>query len=110
MRMYYLCRKEDVSGTSGTGHIAEVAEFDDGSVVVRWIGSMNMSGVTSTTVFSSLADLRKIHGHEGRTDVELVLDGERVKELEATVETLRGCLRQAAEMLQQNGLSVASGC
>jgi hypothetical protein len=24
MRFYYLCRKEDVSHTSGTGHVAEV--------------------------------------------------------------------------------------
>jgi hypothetical protein len=75
MKIYRLCRKEDVSGTSGTGNIAEVAEFDDGSVVVRWIASMNAAGVASTTVFNSLADLLKVHGHEGRTYVETVFDG-----------------------------------
>lgn len=76
MRMYYLCRREDVSGTSGIGQIAQVAEFDDGAVVVRWIGSMNRTGVTSTTVFESMRDLLHIHGHEGRTYVELVLDSD----------------------------------
>ena len=110
MRMYYLCRNEDVSGTSGIGHIAEIAEFDDGSVVVRWIGTMNRTGITSTTVFSSMEDLLKIHGHEGRTGVELVLDSARIQELEATVDSLRECLRNATELLAQHGVTASTGC
>jgi hypothetical protein len=64
MRLYHLCRKEDISGTSGTGHVAELAEFDDGTVVVRWMRDRNAAGVASTTVFNSLADLLKVLRHE----------------------------------------------
>lgn len=103
MRMYYLCRREDVSGTSGTGHIAELAEFDDRTVVVRWIGSMNATGVASTTVFNSMDDLLKVHGHEGRTHVDLVLDSERVEELKSTVDRLRQQLRAAQAKLTAHG-------
>ena len=74
MKLYYLCRKEDVSQTSGTGQVAEVAEFDDGTVAVRWPASMNATGVASTTIFNSLEDLLRVHGHEGRTVAELVVD------------------------------------
>ncbi|HYZ83553.1 MAG TPA: hypothetical protein VE621_04100 [Bryobacteraceae bacterium] len=74
MRLYRLCRNEDISGTSGTGHIADVAEFDDGTVVVHWMRERNAAHVSSTTVFQSLEDLLKIHGHQGRTTVELVVD------------------------------------
>jgi hypothetical protein len=76
MKTYYLCRREDVSHTSGTGHVAQVAEFDDGAVVVRWLASKNATGVASTTIFNSLEDLLKVHGHEGRTVAEPVLDGD----------------------------------
>lgn len=48
MRFYYRCLKEAVSHASGTGHVAEVAEFDDGAVVVRWLASKNATGVAST--------------------------------------------------------------
>ena len=69
MRFYYLWRKEDVSRTSGTGHMAEVTEFDDGAVVVRWLALSNATGVASTIVFNSLDDLLRVHRHEGRTVV-----------------------------------------
>lgn len=104
MKMYFLCRKEDVSGTSGTGHIAQVAEFDDGVVVVRWVAEMNAAGVASTTVFNSLGDVLRIHGHEGRTGVDLVVDSERVQQLENSVTSLRECLRSALETLKLHGL------
>jgi hypothetical protein len=33
MKAYYLRRLEDVSGNSGCGRVAQVAEFDDGAAV-----------------------------------------------------------------------------
>ena len=78
MKFYYLCRKEDVSHISGTGHVAEVAEFSDGTVAVRWLAAKNAAGVASTAVFDSLADLLKVHGHEGRTIAEPIVDGGHV--------------------------------
>ena len=62
MKFYHLCRKEDVSHISGTGHVAEVAEFNDGTVAVRWPAAKNAAGVASTSIFNSLPDLLKVHG------------------------------------------------
>ncbi len=108
MRLYHLCRKEDISGTSGTGHVADVAEFDDGTVVVRWMRDRNAAGVSSTTVFNSLADLLKVHGHEGRTDVELVVDTDQVHQLQGTAERLSDCLRHCVEFMNVQGVSAPS--
>lgn len=35
MKTYYLRRHEDVSGNSGCGRVAQVAEFDDGAAVLH---------------------------------------------------------------------------
>ena len=70
MRMYYLRRHEDVSGNSGCGRLAQVAEFDDGSAVLHWNRGANTSGVASTEVFNSVSDLLRIHGHDGKSVLE----------------------------------------
>ncbi|HLG96644.1 MAG TPA: hypothetical protein VKX49_10080 [Bryobacteraceae bacterium] len=106
MRFYYLCRKEDVSHTSGTGHVAEVAEFDDGAVVVRWLASRNATGVASTTIFNSLDDLLKVHGHEGRTVAEPIIDGDRIRQLESRVGHLERCLSGAIALLRESHIPV----
>jgi hypothetical protein len=102
MRMYYLCRNEDVSNTSGTGHVAEIAEFDDGSVVVRWMASSNATGVASTTIFNSLQDLLKVHGHEGRTVAEPALSGNCLRRLEE----MQRALLSAVKLLDQHSVPV----
>jgi hypothetical protein len=70
MRVYYLRRDEDVSGNSGCGRVAQVAEFDDGTAVLHWNLGANASGVASTETFSSISDLLQIHGHHGRSILE----------------------------------------
>lgn len=100
--MYYLCRNEDVSNTSGTGHVAEIAEFDDGSVAVRWMASSNATGVASTTIFNSLQDLLKVHGHEGRTIAEPALNGNCLRPLEE----LQRALLSAVKLLDEYGVPV----
>jgi hypothetical protein len=106
MKTYYLCRNEDVSLTSGTGRIAEAAEFDDGTVAVRWISEMNATGVSSTTIFNCLADMLKVHGHQGRTVLELDLDGDRVKQLEERATRAEERLLRARELLRKHGIGV----
>jgi hypothetical protein len=106
MRFYYLCRKEDVSHTSGTGHVAGVAEFDDGAVVVRWLASKNATGVASTTLFNSLDDLLKVHGHEGRTVAEPIIDGDRMRQFEAQVGDLQERLAGTLALLEKNQIPV----
>jgi hypothetical protein len=70
VRAYHLRRDQDVSGKSGTGRVAQVAVFDDGTAVVHWSGDKTKAAVASTEVFSSVEDMMKVHGHEGRTVLE----------------------------------------
>lgn len=64
IRTFYLDRKTDLSEVSGTGRVAEGAQFSDGTVVMRWL-----SGTPTTTIFDSIDDLIHIHGHGGATEV-----------------------------------------
>jgi hypothetical protein len=77
--MYYLRRNEDISGNSGCGRVAQVAEFDDGTAVLHWNLGANRSRVASTEVFNSVADLLAIHGHGGRSVLEPIKDTQRVE-------------------------------
>jgi len=106
MRFYYLCRREDVSNTSGTGHVAEAAEFDDGTVAVRWLASQNAIGVASTAIFNSLQDLLRVHGHQGKTVAELVADDGQFRKLRAHVTHLEKCLASAVALLEKNQIPV----
>lgn len=75
MKTYYLRRLEDVSGSSGCGRVAQVAEFDDGAAVLHWNRGANSSGVASTEVFASIEDLLRVHGHNGRSRLEAIFPG-----------------------------------
>ena len=61
---FYLERTEDVSGTSGTGRVAQGFVFDDGTVALRWLTEH-----TSTAIYASLSEVEMIHGHDGKTAV-----------------------------------------
>jgi hypothetical protein len=62
MRRFVLDRAVDVSGTSGTGLVAEGIVFSDGTTVLRWTVAL-----TSTAIYDSIEDLIEIHGHNGST-------------------------------------------
>lgn len=70
LRTFTLQRDEDESGFSGTGPVARGCIFEDGKVAMRW-----RTATASTTMFESIADVIKIHGHGGKTRV--VFDDER---------------------------------
>jgi hypothetical protein len=61
---FYLNRMKDISGISGTGRIAEGFVFDNGVVAMTWL-----TKYTSTSIYRSIDDVEKIHGHEGATEV-----------------------------------------
>lgn len=63
-RRFYLERKRDVTGISGTGRVAEGVEFEDGTVVIRWAGKAQ-----STVVWNNIVDAVKVHGHGNSTIV-----------------------------------------
>lgn len=76
MNLYNLVRDEDISGVSGTGVVAEVAEYSDGTCAMRWVTEHR-----STAVYASMADLLAIHGHDGRTRVVPTMPTEAWTEL-----------------------------
>lgn len=64
MRLFDLYRIEDESGVSGTGTVAQGVEFDDGTIVMRWLTKNR-----STAVYENETMLEAIHGHNGKTKV-----------------------------------------
>ena len=64
MKRFWLERIEDVSGTSGTGKVAEGIVFSNGWCALHWL-----TKYTSVAFYQSVAELEAIHGHDGRTKI-----------------------------------------
>lgn len=64
MKIFYLKRKEDETGVSGTGRVAQGFVFDNGKVAITWL-----SEHPSVTVYDSIGEVHAIHGHGGKTEV-----------------------------------------
>jgi hypothetical protein len=64
-RIFRLVRKTDISGVSGTGHVADGVTFYDGTTAIYW-----RTEFASMVVFQSLEHLLRIHGHDGATTIE----------------------------------------
>lgn len=61
---FYLKRKEDETGISGTGIIALGAEFyPSGVCVLKWL-----TPTSSLGIYDNKNELIEIHGHEGKTE------------------------------------------
>lgn len=61
-RRFHLERAEDVTGTSGTGRVAEGVVFSDGITVLHWL-----SACQSTNIYGSVEAVLQVHGHAGAT-------------------------------------------
>lgn len=64
MKTFYLYRKKDISGNSGTGYVAEGCIFHNGYTAMTWYGN-----ISSFCWYTSLSDLVALHGHDGCTEV-----------------------------------------
>lgn len=64
---FYLNRKVDISGISGTGRVAQGFVFDNGVVAMTWL-----SQFTSTAIYQSIEHVEQIHGHAGATEIEWI--------------------------------------
>ena len=85
---FVLRRTVDVSGISGTGVVADGVHFPDGKTVTRWRGGT--TGVAQTCVWDSLAHVKKIHGHDGATKIEVVPYGVLVEMILTVAEVADG--------------------
>ena len=63
---FYLKRKEDISGISGTGIVAVGAILPSGICVVEW-----QTVYSSINFYKNFAHVQEIHGHDGATEVIL---------------------------------------
>ncbi len=64
MRRFVLWRRQDATGVSGTGIVAEGCVFADGATVVRWRGETK-----TTTVHEDVASVERVHCHAGMTKI-----------------------------------------
>lgn len=67
MRRFRLIRKEDPSGISGIGPVAEGVQFSNGKCALSWT-----TKYTSIALYDDIDTLRAIHGHNGATVVEWI--------------------------------------
>ncbi|MFJ7417950.1 hypothetical protein ACIQXD_04975 [Streptomyces uncialis] len=63
-RRFHLQRTTDITGVSGTGHVADGVLWPDGTVSIRWAGDR-----PSIVFWGSLADAEAVHGHGGATRI-----------------------------------------
>lgn len=89
MRRFNLVRKEDETGVSGIGTVAEGIEFNDGVCVLRWLTDIK----SIAAIYTSIEDVEKLHGHNGKTVVEWI-DFDKVK----------GCNHYFVEVVPHNHL------
>lgn len=68
MKNFRFFRKEDVSGVSGTGYVAEGVQFASGKVAISFY-PVAPTYVASVMVFNSIDEVERIHGHDGKTEI-----------------------------------------
>lgn len=64
-----------MNGFSGTGVVAEGVIFDDGTGAFTWLTPKK-----TVTTFWKMADIRDMHGHDGKT--EIVIEGTNKRKFE----------------------------
>jgi len=64
---FILIRKEDITGVSGTGVVAEGALFSNGLSIIRWLRKPFSIGI-----YQTLEDLIQVHGHKGTTQIHFL--------------------------------------
>ncbi|MEU8760682.1 hypothetical protein [Streptomyces sp. NPDC048659] len=63
-RRFYLQRTTDITGVSGTGHVADGILWPDGSADIRWRGDR-----PSAVHWDRFEDAVAVHGHGGATQI-----------------------------------------
>ncbi len=92
-KRFILYRQQDATGVSGTGIVATGVVWPDGHAAMRWKADDD-AAASSTSVWSSVADLLQVHGHGGLSKIfYLDADGaeERAQETCADVVTRLHC-------------------
>src|SRR4051794_17896008 len=67
-KRFVLYRREDATGVSGTGVVATGVVWSDGHAALRWKAD-DHEAASSTSVWTSIADLLRVHGHGGLSEI-----------------------------------------
>jgi citrate lyase alpha subunit len=74
IRTFELHRDTDVTGISGPGVVAQMVEWNDGTVAMRWLSD----DLSTTVIHRSMETVERLHCHGGSSRIvktgELVLD------------------------------------
>jgi len=110
LKTFKLERKEDESGVSGTGTVAQGVVFDNGKVALTWNEDVTDVDASSIGVYDSIEDVEKIHGHNGKTEVvfdntmtleaDIDVNLEEIKELREQLERIKE-LREELDSLDE---------
>ena len=65
---FMLYRRQDATGVSGTGVVATGVVWPDGHAALRWKAD-DHEAASSTSVWSSVADMMRVHGHGGLSEI-----------------------------------------
>lgn len=92
MTTFKLFRKEDLTGTSGVGHVASGTILGNGHACVHWVVPANLADgsqrvIETYTVFKSWQDCILLHGHGGRTVLVFDLSIEGMPEFKEIIYT-----------------------
>lgn len=67
-KRFALHRRQDATGVSGTGVVATGVVWPDGHAALRWKAD-DPEVASSTSVWTSVADLLRVHGHDGLSEI-----------------------------------------
>jgi 8-oxo-dGTP pyrophosphatase MutT (NUDIX family) len=75
-KRFYLDRKKDHSGNTGSGIVAVGVQFPGGKCIVNW-----MTDTPSFNFYDSLDDIKEVHGHDGDTEINFMDDFNKTEEM-----------------------------
>ena len=64
IKRFLIERTVDISGTSGTGIVAEGCQLSNGRVVLTWFSNLG-----SVAVYDNIVVCERLHGHGGASKI-----------------------------------------
>lgn len=75
VKPFYLFRKEDLTGTSGTGVVCMGAVLPSGRVVLEWVAANH----ATIEILNNIEEVALLHGHEDRSLVVMGNPDDKIK-------------------------------
>lgn len=85
MRKFFLLRHEDVHNNSGVGVVAQGVQFDNGMASMTWL----TDEPTVTNFNRGIRGIKRLHGHDGKTEVIIEGDKKTAAKYEMCLDVVR---------------------